>query len=448
MSSNLQRLREQREEAGRAIFRLRDAISEGGGREFTAEERANWDKANRDFDSANAAIEAINRTDVIGRALNGNDDDEYRFRPGQENSYPLGRNGAGRRDSDPADYDVAVDAMFRSASGLDLENKHYRACRRTGMMPGRGEFGIRLSSNPNAEYRAQGTTSTGAGGATVPQGFRAVLDVALKQYTAVRRAGCTVLRTATGNPMPQPTLNDTANVGTLLAENTTVGASVDMTFAQITFNAYKFSSGLVLVSSELDQDNDVGLGDRMGGLLGERIGRGQEPYFTTGTGSSQPQGIVTAATTGVTTASSTAIASDEIIKLYHSVDPAYRIDPSCGWMMHDNILLSVRLLKDAQNRYLWVANNDTSIVTDLPGTLLGKPITVNQSMDSTVTTGKKTILFGAMSKFTIRDAGEIRVRRLVERYADVDQIGFIAFLRSESKLVDAGTHPLKLLVQL
>lgn len=443
---SLQQLREKRDEAYKAILRLRDAINvPGQERDFTAEEKANWESANRDFDAANTAIDAVDRADVVERALNP--DPDYRARPGEENSYPLGRRGAGRGTRDASDYDMAVEAMFRSASGLDLESCHYRACRRTGMIPGRGEFGIRLASNPNAQYRAQ-STSGSAGGYTIPQGFRANLEVALKQFSAVRQAGCTVIRTATGNPMPQPTLNDTGNAGSLLAENTTVGAAVDMVFAQVTFNAYKFQSGLVLVSSELDQDNDVGLGDRMGALLGERVGRGQEPYFTTGTGSSQPQGIITGATLGVTSASSTAIASDEILALYHSVDPAYRTDPSFAWMMHDNILLAVRKLKDSNGRYLWVSNNDTSIVTGMPGLLLGHPVYINQSMDSTIATTKKTILVGAMSKFVIRDAGEIRVRRLVERYADVDQIGFLAFLRSDSKVLDAGTHPLRYLQQL
>jgi hypothetical protein len=41
----------------------------------------------------------------------------------------------------------------------------------------------------------------------------------------------------------------------------------------------------------------------------------------------------------------------------------------------------------------------------------------------------------------------VRVRRLVERYADIDQIGFVAFMRSDSKVLNAGTNPLKYLIQ-
>src|SRR5689334_10569613 len=122
---SLQQLREKRDEAYKAILRLRDAINvPGQERDFTAEERANWESANRDFDAANAAIDAVDRADVVERALNP--DPDYRARPGEENSYPLGRRGAGRGTRDASDYDMAVEAMFRSASGLDLESCHYR----------------------------------------------------------------------------------------------------------------------------------------------------------------------------------------------------------------------------------------------------------------------------------------------------------------------------------
>ncbi|MFQ5518293.1 MAG: phage major capsid protein, partial [Acidimicrobiia bacterium] len=48
-------------------------------------------------------------------------------------------------------------------------------------------------------------------------------------------------------------------------------------------------------------------------MLGERLGRIQSSQFTTGTGSSQPHGVVTASTLGKTAASATAITGDEIL---------------------------------------------------------------------------------------------------------------------------------------
>jgi HK97 family phage major capsid protein len=192
------------------------------------------------------------------------------------------------------------------------------------------------------------------------------------------------------------------------------------------------------------EDNAVDLANEIGGLLGERIGRTQETYLTTGTGSSQPGGVVTGSTLGVTAASAAAIAADELISLLHSVDPAYRRDPSCGFMMHDNIAAAVRKLKDSQNRYLWDMD---ALKNGQPAMLLGKPVTINQSMQSSIATGTKTVLFGAYKKFKIRDVKAIRIRRLTERYADADQEGFIAFMRTDAKLLNAGTNPIKHLIQ-
>jgi HK97 family phage major capsid protein len=62
-------------------------------------------------------------------------------------------------------------------------------------------------------------------------------------------------------------------------------------------------------------------------------------------------------------------------------------------------------------------------------------------MDSTIASGKKTMLFGLLSKYKIRDAGEFRLYRLEERYRDADQTGFFGFWRTDGNLIDAGTHP-------
>jgi HK97 family phage major capsid protein len=55
----------------------------------------------------------------------------------------------------------------------------------------------------------------------------------------------------------------------------------------------------------------------------------------------------------------------------------------------------------------------------------------------------KSVLFGDFSKFVIRDVRGFTLVRLDERYADYHQVGFLAFLRTDSDLLDAGTHPIK-----
>jgi HK97 family phage major capsid protein len=219
-----------------------------------------------------------------------------------------------------------------------------------------------------------------------------------------------------------------------LAEATTFGTSIDPTFSAVTFGTYKFSSKPVFVSSEILQDSAFDLGGVIGGMLGERLGRIEGTYTTTGTGSGQPEGIQYAAAAGQAAASQTAFTADEVLGLVHSVDPAYRALSSVGFMMHDTILLYARKLKDANGAYLWMPGLQAGV----PDRLVGYPISINQQMDSALTTTKRVMLFGAFEKFIIRDAGGVRFYRLEERYRDLDQTAFVAFKRMDSKMLQSA----------
>jgi HK97 family phage major capsid protein len=57
------------------------------------------------------------------------------------------------------------------------------------------------------------------------------------------------------------------------------------------------------------------------------------------------------------------------------------------------------------------------------------------------------VVFGALNKYKVRQVQTLRVRRLVERYAELDQEGFVGFLRQDGNLLDAGTNPVKYIAQ-
>ena len=119
--------------------------------------------------------------------------------------------------------------------------------------------------------------------------------------------------------------------------------------------------------------------------------------------------IDTAAGTGKTTASATAFTSDELMDLFHSLDPTYRALPSCGWMFHDTVLQYIRKMKDGDGQYLW----QPGLASGVPDRILGKPYAINQKMEPLVSnvpvTAKKHVLFGAFEKYLIRDAGGVRM---------------------------------------
>jgi len=109
-------------------------------------------------------------------------------------------------------------------------------------------------------------------------------------------------------------------------------------------------------------------------------------------------------------------------------------------MFHDTVLAFVRKLKESTtNAYIW----QPGLQQGVPDRLLGDTYTVNQSMANAFTTGQKLILYGDMSKYVIRDVNTIRMVRLDELFAATDQVGFIAFMRTDGNLLDAGTRPVK-----
>ena len=114
----------------------------------------------------------------------------------------------------------------------------------------------------------------------------------------------------------------------------------------------------------------------------------------------------------------------------HSVDVAYR--PNAGFMVHDTIAAYLRKLKDSQNRYLW----EMSLQAGLPDRIFGKPVYINNDMDSALTTAKRLLLFGDFSYYQVRDAGQVVIARADELRLLNHQVVFVAFQRSDGRLPD------------
>lgn len=285
------------------------------------------------------------------------------------------------------------------------------------------------------EQRANMTTATDP--AAIPTGFVAEVEVAMLAFGGMREA-VTVLRTASGNPLPFPTVDDTANTGELVTQGTAV-AEKEVHVASLQFDAWTYSSKMVPLSLELLQDQAVNVEALIGRLAGTRIARILNTHLTTGDGASKPKGVVVAATaSGITSASPTAVTWPELLQLKHSVDPSYRTNAS--WMFKDSTLLAIKSLVDTTGRPLWAAG----IGVGAPDTLDGDRYVVNQDMAGLVALAKP-VLYGDFSKYLLRDVLDIQLVVLRERYAEQRLVGIFAFSRHDGDLLDAGTHPIKYL---
>lgn len=295
----------------------------------------------------------------------------------------------------------------------------------------------------NQPQSALTTTTGSSGGFTIGETMVQSLERAMLAFGGILQVA-DVIRTASGDPMSWPTADDTGNTGEQLGESGGVNTTTDPTFGQVLWNAYKFSSKAILVPQELLEDSVFDLAGVISEMLGERLGRIQNNKYTLGSGAGTPKGITIAAAAGITTASTTAIAFDEIIDLEHTIDPSRRALPGVGYMFHDGILQALRKLKDGEGRYLWQSGANSGA----PDTLNTKPYTINQDMQSTIATGTITMLFGQFSKYKVRQVNQIRLYHLQERYRDNDQDGFMAFIRADGNLLDAGDNPVKKMTQL
>lgn len=389
---------------------------------MSAEDNAAWERALTEVDELGAEIDRLARTAKL----------EGEFADIDARTTVVTPDGTPAERGDEEKYREAFNDFLRFGMGdLDPEQRQL------------------LQENFRADpemQRALGTTSGSVGGYTVPTAFWAKVTEVMKYYGGAFD-GAELITTDSGAPIQWPTNDDTANVGYILGENQAASNEGDLAFGQKALGAYTFVSGPGLVSLQLIQDSGIDIEAIVARKMGERLGRIQNTRFTTGDGSSKPQGYIAGATTGVTTAGATAIILNELIDLIHSVDAAYRQTGRCQFKLHDLVLAYVRKIRDDSGgsglgRPIW----EPSTQVGVPDTLLGYPYTVNNDQDSTVAATKKTIAFGDFqSAFVVRRVTGGSMMRLAERYAEYLQVGFLAYERADSIVQDAGA--VKLLVQ-
>jgi HK97 family phage major capsid protein len=287
----------------------------------------------------------------------------------------------------------------------------------------------------STETRAQSAFTGAAGGYTVPQGFFNELERAMVAMGGMREAARTISTTA-GNDLPMPSLNDSNQMGELVAESAAVTGQ-DLSFGQIIMKAYKYSSKTILIPIELLQDSAINVEAEVRNALADRIFKITNLHFTTGDNAGKPQGAVTGATLGKTGANgqTTSVTYDDLIDLEFAVPKPYR--QSARYMMNDSTVKALKKLKDSQGRPLWVPG----VAVKEPDTINGYAYTVNNDV-AAMGANAKSILFGDLSKYIIRNVMDVTLFRISEKYIENGQVGFLAFYRSDGRLRDAGTHPI------
>ena len=268
--------------------------------------------------------------------------------------------------------------------------------------------------------------STGAGGGyLVPDSFANQIYTHMKWYGAVRSVA-DVITTGDGGDLQYPHMDDTGNVGAILAEGGAISEQ-DVAVGSRTIKSWLYTSKLVQVSWQLEQDSAFDVSGLLAQVFGERLGRIQNTHFTTGTGATQPEGAITNAPVTSTATNDTTVL-DDMVTLQYTLDRAYR--PRASYMMHDAIIAHLRKEQSSDGSFVW----QPSAQAGEPDRLFGYPVVPNNDMAGTPTTDQaKIAAFGDFKAYLIRDVKGIAVVRLTERYADTLQTGYFAYLRTEGQ---------------
>ncbi len=483
MSKTAKELREKRAKLvheARALLDQADAQK----RDLTAEEQERWDKIMGGtapdgtkvvgkVDKLMVKIDRLERLSTAEASVSAIQGDRTIAAQSWEGATAKVLAGDGPSQITDEHRSLALQGWMRAQVGFTQTEKHIEAMRLLGVQPWQPRLCILpyttdqmralrdafRHGHPSGgaercralQFGAALSNQSGpSGGYLVPaETLRRELEINMLAYGGMRQVSESI-STTTGERIAWPTVDDTANKGVLLGVNQAAPTTGSQpTFGKVLWDAYRYTSNSpdgtpVLVPLDLLQDSFINFDRLLGELLGIRLGRISNDYYTTGTGAAQPKGIVTAAGT-FNAASSTAIAFDDIFGLVHALDPAYRT-ADCGFMSHDQVILGIRKLKDGLGRYLW----EPGLQIGAPDRILGYEWTVNQSMSSTFASGNKVLLFGRLSNYKIRRVaggleGGMELYHLRERYIDQYQHGFMATMREDGNLLTAGTDPVKVL---
>lgn len=168
----------------------------------------------------------------------------------------------------------------------------------------------------------------------------------------------------------------------------------------------------------------------------------EEIAFTSGDGTKKPKGFLAYESTDETdkvrafgklqhivSGDATAVTADAIIKLIYTLRKAHRT--GAKFMMNNNSLFAIRLLKDTEGNYLW----RPGLELGQPSSLAGYGIAENEQMPD-IAADAKAIAFGNFKRgYTIVD--RIGTRILRDPYTNKPFVGFYTTKRTGGMLVDS-----------
>ena len=389
---NVNELRLQR---GQAVDQMKNLIDKNPGEKWTDEIEKQYNQLDTDQNLKKAEIERIEKQEQLNAVM-----DSIVDKP-------------------------VIAGLNQDSRKTGVASAEYKAAFDRAMRVGKNNIGPEFMNALQV-----GTASEG--GNIVPTEMDAMLVEYLQDHNEFRNY-VTVIQTSADRDIP---IESTLGAATWTAEEAAYTSS-DAAFGKSTLGAHKLGT-IIKISEELVMDSVFDLMSYLARNFAKRFGNAEETAFVAGTNSSQPNGFNTAASTGKTAASATAITGDEMIDLFHSLSRPYR--RNAVFTMLDTTAAAIRKLKDSNGQYLW----QPGLAAGQPDLLLGKPVITSDAMPA-MTTGLDSVSFGDLSYYYVTERGPRQMQILNELYAANGQIGYRGFERLDGDLID--TNAVKNLTQ-
>ncbi len=293
-----------------------------------------------------------------------------------------------------------------------------------------------------AELRAQSKGTDTAGGFLVPDVWRSRIVEKEKAYGGfldnVER-----ITTSGGEKMLWPTLDDTANVAGITAENAQFAPGADLVFGEASLDVYKYTSNgagnlPLKVSVELMQDSAYSVESLIEKAFTTRIRRKQASDALVGTGTNMPKGILDG-TPDIALASGNAWTYDKALAIEGALDPAYRANAK--WLMSSSAFTALRGMVDDNGRPLLM--DGEGIGGRIAPRLLGYEVILDNSAPAQTGDAVNFAAFGDFRQaYVWRTVRGIFVIADPYSYSNNGQVGFVAYERAGGTVQDRNAYVL------
>ncbi len=224
-----------------------------------------------------------------------------------------------------------------------------------------------------------------------------------------------------------------------LAEAAEMSEATGLTYGLETVTPHGMAA-LVKATKENLEDSAFNLQAEITSEMGEQFAVLEGTGFVSGNSIGKPEGLLTNPTVvaaAITSTTNDVIAADDVIKLIYGIKAPYARNGK--FLMKRSTIQAVRLLKEATtNAYMWAGG----LQAGEPSLLAGHPVVECTDMPA-IADAALAVAFGDFkAAYTIVDRIQVEIQRLVEKYAEFNEIGFIGRKRVDGQVTNTEAYVL------